>query len=172
MTEQVVLVDENNNELGVMEKLEAHEKGLLHRAFSILIFNSRNELLVTQRAENKHTCAGLWSNTVCSHPRPKEDYLSACKRRLEMEMGFECELEKLFCFTYKVEFDNGLTENEFDCVFTGRFDGKVKPNPKEVMAFKWVSVKELEKDVKKNPDKYTEWFKIILGKLKEEQSLL
>lgn len=160
----VVLVDKNNRKIGIEEKIKAHRNGRLHRAFSIFVFNSEGELLLQQRVESKYHSGGLWSNTVCSHPRPGESYLHAARRRLREEMGFDCELKKLFCFTYKVNFGNGLIENEYDGVFIGKFDGEPKPNPKEVMDYKWVKIKDLKEDVTKNSEKYSVWLKIILNR--------
>jgi len=166
MKQKVVLVDKNNRRIGVEEKIKAHREGRLHRAFSIFVFNSNKELLIQQRAKTKYHSARLWSNTVCSHPRPNETYLQAVHRRLKEEMGFDCKLKKLFCFIYKADFKNGLIENEYDCVFVGRFDGKPKPNPKEIMDYKWISLRDLKKDIIKNPNKYSVWLKIVLKKLK------
>jgi isopentenyl-diphosphate Delta-isomerase len=160
----VVLVDKNNKKIGVEEKIKAHKTGKLHRAFSIFIFNSKGEVLLQQRAKTKYHSGGLWSNTVCSHPRPGETYSKATHRRLKEEMGFDCKLKKLFCFIYNAGFKNGLSENEYDCVFTGRFDGVPRPNKKEVMDFKWISVKDLKKDIKKHPNKYSVWLKIAFKK--------
>ena len=161
----LILVDEKDKELGFCEKMEAHENALLHRAFSILVFNSRGELMLQQRATKKYHCGGLWSNTCCGHPRPKESVLSAAKRRLMEEMGFECPLQEVKTFIYKVKFDNGLTEHEFLHVFKGNFDGFPKVNPDEADSWKWIGLKELKEDIKQNPDKYTYWFKLILDRL-------
>lgn len=160
----VVLVDKNNKKVGVEEKMKAHIEGKLHRAFSVFVFNSKGELLIQQRAKEKYHCPRLWANTVCSHPRIHESYAKATHRRLNEEMGFDCKLTKKFCFTYKAIFDNGLTEHEYDCVFEGKFDGTPRPNPSEVMDFRWISMKDLKKDIEKNPEKYAEWFKIALRK--------
>ncbi len=165
MEQQVILVDENNKEIGVEEKIKAHQEGKLHRAFSIFVFNSKGELLIQQRAKTKYHSEGLWSNTVCSHPRPNETYFQATHRRLREEMGFDCELKKLFCFIYNTGFQNGLIENEYDCVFIGKFDGTPKPNPQEIMDYKWVSMKELRDDIISNPNKYSVWLKIALEKI-------
>lgn len=167
--QQVILVDKNNRKIGVEEKIKAHKEGDLHRAFSIFIFNSREELLIQQRAKTKYHSGGLWSNTVCSHPKPGETYNKAVHRRLEEEMAFDCKLKKLFCFIYNTGVVNCLIENEYDCVFIGKFDGKPKPNPKEIMNHKWISVKELKQDIIKNPNKYTVWLKIALNKIKSSQ---
>ena len=167
--EKVILVNKHNRKIGIEEKIKAHKEGKLHRAFSIFIFNSKGELLIQQRAKTKYHSGILWSNTVCSHPRPNETYSKATHRRLKQEMGFDCKLKKLFCFIYKAEFSNKLIENEYDCVFIGKFDGKVKPNKKEVMNYKWISIKDLKKDIKKNPKKYSVWLKIALNKIKSSQ---
>lgn len=169
MKQEVVLVDKNNRKIGIKEKIKAHEEGNLHRAFSIFIFNSKEELLIQQRAKTKYHSGGLWSNTVCSHPRPDETYQQAVHRRLKEEMGFSCPLKKLFCFIYKADFKNGLIENEYDCVFIGKFDGKPKPNTQEIMDYKWVPTEELRQDIIKNPEKYSVWLKIALERIKFSQ---
>lgn len=166
MSQQVVLVNKNNKKIGVEEKIKAHKEGKLHRAFSIFIFNSRRKLLIQQRVKTKYHSPYLWTNTVCSHPRPNENYFQATHRRLKEEMGFDCKLKKIFCFIYSSSFQNGLTENEYDCVFVGKFDGKPKPNPKEIMNCQWICVKKLKKDIIQNPNNYTVWLKIALGKIK------
>jgi isopentenyl-diphosphate delta-isomerase len=163
-----VLVDENDNEIGIEEKIKAHENGgKLHRAFSIFVFNSRGELLLQKRAETKYHAPGLWTNTCCSHPRPGESLEDAVHRRLKEEMGFDCELKRVFHVIYKADVGNGLTEWEFDHVFIGKFDGEPKPNPEEASDWKWVSLEEVERDVKEHPEKYTPWFRIILPKVIE-----
>ena len=165
--EQVILVDELDNELGVMEKILAHQKALLHRAFSIFIFNDKGELLLQQRALSKYHSPGLWTNTCCSHPRPAESSSDAANRRLKEEMGFECELTYQFNFIYKAELDQGLTEHELDHVFFGLYTGLVNPNPEEVKDYKFVDVKEVLFDMDANPEKYTVWFKIIFNKVNQ-----
>ena len=167
--QQVVLVDKNNRKIGVEEKIKAHKEGKLHRAFSIFIFNSNGKLLIQQRAKTKYHSGGLWSNTVCSHPKPDETYLQATHRRLKEEMGFDCKLKKLFCFIYNTGFQNGLIENEYDCVFVGKFDGEPKPNHKEIMNHKWISLNELKKDIISYPNKYSVWLKIALNRIKSLQ---
>ena len=162
--QQVILVDKNNRKIGVEEKIKAHKQGKRHRAFSIFVFNSKKELLIQQRAKTKYHSGGLWTNTVCSHPRPNETYQQAVHRRLKEEMGFDCKLKKLFCFIYNTGFQNSLIENEYDCVFIGKFDGEIKPNLKEIMNYKWISIKELKIDIIKNPNKYTVWLKIAFKK--------
>ncbi len=165
--EKVILVDSDDKEMGTMEKMEAHEKAKLHRAFSIFILNSKNQMLLQRRALEKYHCAGLWTNTCCSHPRPGEDIEAAAHRRLKEEMGFDTRLKKVTSFVYKAEFENGLTEHEFDHVFSGTFDGKIKHNPSEVCEWKYVDVKELVADIKASPEKYTPWFKICIEKFLE-----
>lgn len=163
MQEEVVLVNDKDEVLGYMEKIEAHEKALLHRAFSVFIFNKNNELMLQRRALGKYHSPGLWTNTCCSHPRINESYEKAAHRRMQEEMGFDCEMKDVFSFIYKVPFGNGLTEHELDHVFIGYCDVEPKINPKEVDSWKWMSIQEIKKDIKLNPQKYTPWFKIILG---------
>jgi len=165
MKEEVILVDKRNRKIGVEEKIKAHKQGRLHRAFSIFVFNSKNELLIQQRAKTKYHSGGLWTNTCCSHPRPNETYNQAVHRRLKQEMGFDCKLKKVFCFIYKADFSN-LIENEYDCVFIGKSNKQPKPNPNEIMNYKWISLENLKKDIKKHPKKYSVWLKIVLKKLK------
>ncbi len=165
--ENVVLVDEFDNETGVMEKIEAHEKGLLHRAFSIFIFNDKQELLLQQRAISKYHSGGLWSNTCCSHPRINEPVLAAANRRLKEELGFNATLQKAFTFIYKVGFDNGLTEHEFDHVFIGSYQLDIHPNTNEVENYLYQSIPIIEEDMLQHPEKYTPWFIIALPKIKE-----
>jgi len=167
MVEHVILVDENDLPQGQMEKLEAHEKGVLHRAFSVFIFNSKNELLLQKRAEHKYHSGGLWTNTCCSHPRVVEDNLVAANRRLMEEMGIGSSLNYLFNFTYKVEFDNGLTEHELDHVFYGLCDDLPVINPEEVAAYRYSSLSDLKKEIELHPDEYTSWLKICLDKVVE-----
>jgi isopentenyl-diphosphate delta-isomerase len=161
MTE-VILVDANDNAIGTMEKMEAHEKGLLHRAFSVLIFNSKGELLIQKRASTKYHSGGLWTNTCCSHPTPQESIEQAAKRRLKEEMGIEAEPAFTYKFIYKTDLDKNLIEYEVDHVLTAQFDGEPKVNENEVEDWKYVSLKELQRDAQDNPHLYTEWFKLIL----------
>ena len=161
MNEMVILVDNNDNQLGLMEKIEAHEKAILHRAFSIFILNDNNELLLQKRALSKYHSPGLWTNTCCSHPRHGESVINAGVRRLKEEMGFETEISSLLSFIYKAEFDNGLTEHEFDHVLVGRYNKNPSINKSEVSDWKWTDLDFLKKDVVSNPDLYTVWFKII-----------
>ena len=158
--EKVILVDENDNQVGLMPKLEAHQKGLLHRAFSIFIFNSKYELLLQKRASSKYHSGGLWTNTCCSHPREGEDTLDAANRRLIEEMGIETSLRKVHDFIYKAELDNNLTEHEFDHVFYGIYNEDPIINKDEADDFKWIDMDSLNEDIITNGDKYTIWFKI------------
>ncbi len=164
MIEQVILVDEQDNEVGLMAKMEAHEKAVLHRAFSVFVFNDKKELMLQQRAKEKYHSPLLWTNTCCSHQRKGESNLEAGKRRLQEEMGFTCDLEEVFSFIYKAPFDNGLTEHELDHVMIGQFNGKPNVNPEEVEAYKWMTLESVKKDIKEHPENYTAWFKIIFEK--------
>lgn len=159
--EKVILVDVNDNPVGLMEKMEAHEKAVLHRAFSVFVFNGNGELLLQQRAMHKYHSPGLWTNTCCSHQRPGETNLQAGRRRLREEMGFECELQDMFFFIYKAEFDNGLTEHELDHVLVGNCDKEPQINADEVADYKWMDLESLREDMRVHSDRYTEWFKII-----------
>lgn len=160
--EYVILVDEQDNEIGVMEKLQAHQEGMLHRAFSVFVFNDKNELLLQQRALSKYHSAGLWTNTCCSHPRPNETIKDAANRRLFEEMGMSCDLKIKTNFIYKTPFDNGLTEHELDYVLVGYTDRQPIINREEVENFKWLSVLDIKNDIALNPNTYTSWFKIAL----------
>ena len=162
---QVILVDENDFSAGMMEKMEAHEKAVLHRAFSVFIFNSQGELLLQQRALDKYHSGGLWTNSCCSHPRPGEDTLAAACRRLKEEMGFETRLEKIFDFVYKAEFENGLTEHEFDHVFIGYYNDQIQPNQNEVSNYAYRSMKKIEELLQTKPELFTAWFHIAFPKL-------
>ena len=162
--EQVILVNEKDEQIGLMPKMEAHEKALLHRAFSVFVFNDKNELMIQQRAMDKYHSPGLWTNTCCSHQREGETNIEAGKRRLQEEMGFSTELKDTISFIYKAPFDNGLTEHEFDHILVGYYNGAPDLNPNEAHDYKWVSLKELREDMRKNPDIYTAWFKIIFDK--------
>ncbi|MBU7047042.1 MAG: isopentenyl-diphosphate Delta-isomerase [Theionarchaea archaeon] len=163
MDERVILVDENDKELGSEEKIEAHKTGKLHRAFSIFVFNSKGEMLLQQRALHKYHSGGLWANACCSHPRLGETLEEAVHRRLKEEMGFDCELKEIFSFIYKAKVGT-LTEHELDHVFIGMYDGDVHPDPGEVGGYRWVTIESLRKDVQTHPEAYTEWFKIALEK--------
>lgn len=160
--EQVILVDIHDNPIGTMGKLEVHEKGILHRAFSVFIFNDQNELLLQRRALSKYHSAGLWTNTCCSHPRPNEDTMAAANRRLLEEMGMKADLQHKASFIYKTPFDNDLTEHEFDHVFVGYSNMEPIMNLEEVDSFKWMSLEDIKSDIKKNTNHYTSWFKIAI----------
>ena len=164
MGEMVILVDKNDNQLGLMEKIEAHEKAVLHRAFSVFILNDDNELLIQKRALNKYHSPGLWTNTCCSHPRDGEPIKKAGTRRLGEEMGFETDLKVLLSFIYKAEFDNGLFEHEYDYVLVGYYNQNPIINKNEVCDWKWINLDFLKEDIKINPSNYTVWFKIIFNK--------
>lgn len=165
--EQVILVDENDNQIGLMPKMEAHEKALLHRAFSVFVFNDNNELMLQQRALHKYHSPGLWTNTCCSHQRDGETNLEAGKRRLQEEMGFVTELEETTSFIYKAPFDNGLTEHEYDHIMIGYYNAEPNINKDEVAAWKWMNIEDVKVDMALHPDKYTAWFKIIFDKFYE-----
>lgn len=162
--EQVILVNELDEQIGLMPKMEAHEKALLHRAFSVFIFNDKNELMLQQRALNKYHSPGLWTNTCCSHQREGESNIEAGTRRLQEEMGFTTDLRDTISFIYKAPFDNGLTEHEFDHILLGHYNEEPKLNKEEAHAYKWVSLDEVKKDINTNPEIYTAWFKIIFDK--------
>ena len=162
MNEFVILVDKDDNEIGKEEKLTVHRNGLLHRAFSIFIFNDHEELLLQRRAFDKYHSGGLWTNTCCSHPRPGEDLVAAAHRRLKEEMGFDCDLHKINKFLYLAEFSNGLIENELDHVFVGEFCGEINPDESEVAEYRWVNMEQVEKDAILNPESYSYWFRYVL----------
>ena len=157
---KVVLVDKSGNQIGLMPKLEAHQKGILHRAFSIFLFNSKNQILLQKRSLIKYHSAGLWTNTCCSHPRDGEDIIDAGKRRLYEEMGIKTELKKEFEFTYKKVLGKEFTEHEFDHVLIGNFNGNPILNKDEVEDWKWMSLEEIKKDINENQEDYTVWFVI------------
>ena len=163
----MILVSETDDQLGLMGKMEAHEKGVLHRAFSVFVFNKNGELLLQQRALDKYHSPGLWTNTCCSHQRDGESSLGAGKRRLKEEMGFHCDLEEVFWFIYSAAFDNGLTEHELDHVMVGFYDYDPVINPQEVALFKWMSLDKVKQDIAEHPEHYTEWFKIIFKEYDE-----
>ena len=164
----VILVDENDNPIGTMPKMEAHEKAMLHRAFSVFILNANDEVLLQQRANDKYHSAGLWTNTCCSHPHPGEDTLGAARRRLKEEMGMEADLQFVFKFMYKAPFDNLLTEHEIDHVFIGKTDQLPVINPEEVASYKYMKPEEIKLDMEQNPQSYTVWFRIIFNEFYNE----
>ena len=163
----LILVDENDRPTGSMEKMEVHQRALLHRAFSIFIFNGKGDMLLHQRAANKYHSAGLWTNACCSHPRKGQQTIEAAEKRLEEEMGFSVPLEKVFDFTYKAALENGLTEHEYDHVFVGTYDGDIRPDEDEVKDFCFVSMNEIKLSIRSDPQKYTAWFKIAFPKVEE-----
>lgn len=163
--ETVILVDAKDNVLGEMEKLEAHQKGKLHRAFSIFIFNSKGELLLQKRALNKYHSGGLWTNTCCSHPRVGENITDAALRRLDEEMGFTCNLQEIFSFIYRAELNNELTEHEYDHVLFGSFEEKPTVNPAEVAEWKWMSMADILEQANVNPGQFTAWFLFMLDQV-------
>ena len=165
--EQVILVDENDNQIGLMPKMEAHEKALLHRAFSVFVFNDSNELMLQQRAAHKYHSPKLWTNTCCSHQRDGETNLQAGKRRLQEEMGFVTDLIEKTAFIYKAPFDNGLTEHEYDHIMVGYYNDVPKINEEEVADWKWMNLEDVKSDIAHNPQLYTAWFKIIFEKFYE-----
>ncbi|WP_452228218.1 MULTISPECIES: isopentenyl-diphosphate Delta-isomerase [unclassified Lacinutrix] len=162
--EQVILVNENNEQIGLMPKLEAHEKAVLHRAFSVFVFNDANELMLQQRALGKYHSPALWTNTCCSHQRDGESNIQAGKRRLQEEMGFVTELEESISFIYKAPFDNGLTEHEYDHILIGKYNQTPNINPDEVADWKWMPLESVKEDIANHPEIYTAWFKIIFDK--------
>ncbi|MBQ4805726.1 isopentenyl-diphosphate Delta-isomerase [Aquimarina sp. MMG015] len=165
--EKVILVNENDEQIGLMPKLEAHEKAILHRAFSVFILNEKKELMLQQRAHHKYHSPGLWTNTCCSHQREGESNIQAGTRRLEEEMGFTTPLKETISFIYKAPFDNGLTEHELDHVLVGQYEEDPIINPDEVSDWKWMHIEDVKKDIIENPNSYTAWFKIIFDKFYE-----
>ncbi len=163
---EIILVDKNDNQIGVGEKIKVHQEGNLHRSFSIFVFNSQGQMMLQKRAGTKYHSPGLWTNVCCSHPRPNKDIAQEAKKRLEEEMGFPCPLKDIFTFIYKVELGK-LFEHEFDHVFVGKFDGLPQPDKQEVEDWKWISADELRKDVEEHPEKYAFWFKKIFTKVLE-----
>ena len=161
-TDFVILVNKSDKKIGLMPKIEAHEKGFLHRAFSVFIFNNKRQLLLQKRNSNKYHSPGLWTNTCCSHQRDGESNINAGIRRLQDEMGFKTDLKEIGSFIYKVKFDNGLIEHELDYILVGEYENDVEPNPQEVDDWKWIGLEEINNDIKTNPEEYTEWFKIIM----------
>lgn len=163
MIEKVILVDSEDNEIGLMEKLEAHKKGLLHRAFSGFVFNKNHELLLQRRDFKKYHNGGLWSNTVCSHPRKGEKIEDAVKRRIFEELGFNADFKEIGKLVYKTSFPNGLTENEYDHICISLYNNqKIIPNPDEVCDYKWISREELTKEINQNAENFTFWLRKIL----------
>lgn len=162
--ERVILVDSEDRPLGTMPKMEAHEKAVLHRAFSVFILNEKGEVMLQQRAAHKYHSPLLWANTCCSHQREGESNIQAGRRRLQEEMGFDAELQELFSFIYKAPFDNGLTEHELDHVLLGHYSGAPHINPDEVQDWKWMSPRDIKADLIAAPENYTAWFRIIFDR--------
>ena len=165
--EKVVLITPKDEVLGVMNKLEAHQKGILHRAFSIFLFDKKGNILLQRSAKNKYHSPHQWTNACCSHPREDETYLQAAERRLREELGISCELEKKFDFIYKADVGGGLWEHELDHVFIGIYEGEFHLNPEEVSEIRYISLQDLEQEIEKSPENFTEWFKIILKEYKQ-----
>lgn len=161
----VITIDEADRALGRAEKMAAHQHGILHRAFSVFIFNEKRELLLQQRAFNKYHSGGLWTNTCCSHPAPDEDTTAAAHRRLQEEMGFDCPLIYLRPFRYRATVDNDLIENELDHLYSGRYNGAVFPNPDEVSSYKFMSTENIRDWMQREPTAFTAWFKMIFPQL-------
>jgi isopentenyl-diphosphate delta-isomerase len=162
--EMVILVDENDNPVGTMEKMEAHRQGKLHRAFSVLVYNSKGEMLLQKRAGEKYHSGGLWTNACCSHPLPGEKMEDATRRRLREEMGIDLKPTFSYSFIYKTPLEKDLIEHEFDHVYTATFDGEPLANPTEVEDWKFVTMSWLKNDIARNPDNYTYWFKMIVNR--------
>lgn len=161
-SEQLILVDAQDRELGVKEKMEAHVEGALHRAFSVFVFDSEKRLLLQQRARTKYHSGGLWSNTACGHPRPGETTLAAARRRLREEMGFDCELREAFEFLYRAELDGALIEHEYDHVLVGTYEGDPAPDPSEVEGWRWVTMDGLRRGLSDEPQSYSYWLKVVI----------
>lgn len=160
--ENVILVNENDEKVGLMEKIQAHKEGRLHRAFSVIIFNKEGDMLIHQRAKDKYHCGGLWTNACCSHPRDGEATDAASHRRLKEEMGFDTSIKHIDSFIYKASFENGLIEHEYDHIFAGFYDGEIQPNENEVAHWKYINLVQLKQDIEQHPTLYTPWFKEII----------
>lgn len=165
--EQVILVDSQDNQIGLMEKMEAHEKALLHRAFSVFLFNTKGEMLLQRRALTKYHSGGLWTNACCSHPRAGETNLEAATRRTFEELGIRPAIKHAFSFTYRADFENGLTEHEFDHVFVGNYEGPIEPNPEEVSEYCYKSIPDIREQMRTDPHHFTEWFKIAFDEVQK-----
>jgi isopentenyl-diphosphate delta-isomerase len=164
--QQVILVNEADEPIGIMEKMEAHRRGLLHRAFSVFIFDRKGRMLLQQRAAEKYHGGLLWTNACCSHPFPGETVEAAAQRRLQEELGFKTPLQKLFAFTYKADVENGLTEHEFDHVFTGIYEGRIEPDRSEVADVQYLEMEQIKSNLERNPEKFTAWFRLAFGKVR------
>ena len=167
MAEQVVVVSENDEILGLMEKMNAHENGILHRAFSVFLFNNKGEMLLQKRASGKYHSPNQWTNAVCSHPKIDETYLEGAQRRLNEELGITADLIEKFSFIYKADVGQNLWEHELDHVFTGNYEGNFALNEEEVSEVRYISMQQLDEEMNANPEKFTEWFKIILKEYKD-----
>ncbi len=163
VTDHVILVDQHDQMVGTMEKMQAHQEGLLHRAFSIFVFNAQGELLIQKRAPVKYHTGSLWSNTCCSHPKPNETIEETLQFKLQQEMGFQCPLKRAFAITYRAELGNGLIENELDHIYFGAFNENPEPNPEEVCDWKYIALPDLTKEMAQHPDHFTPWFKLLLN---------
>ncbi len=172
MNEFVVLIDNDDNQLGLMEKMQAHQQAALHRAFSVFVFNENDEMLLQQRALSKYHSPGLWTNTCCSHPRDGESYIAAAQRRMMEEMGMQCELTEKFSFIYKADVGQGLTEHELDRVFMARSNQIPIINKDEVESWRYASVKDVREDMNAHPERYTEWFKIAFDRVESFLSMM
>lgn len=163
---KVILVDESDRQIGVEDKLTAHQKGAkLHRAISVFVFNGKGETLLQRRAMAKYHSKGKWANSCCSHPMPGEEVADAARRRLFEELGIECPVKEVFSFLYRADVGDGLFEHEYDHVFFGRYDGKVEANSDEVMDYDWVSLSHLKKEIEERPDDFAPWLRICLDKV-------
>ena len=168
---QVVLVDANDKEVGVEEKMKAHQNGgKLHRAISVFVFNAKGETMIQRRALTKYHAAGQWANTACSHPYPGESTEAAAHRRLKEEMGFDCEIREEFPFVYNADVGKGLTEREYDHIFFGRYDGSPIPNSDEVGDWKWIGLDDLQRDIADNPESYAPWLRLMIGKVADARA--
>lgn len=165
MKHKVILVDEHDREIGEAEKIEAHQNAWLHRAFSIFIFNTQGSLLLQRRASGKYHSGSLWTNTCCSHPQPGSTLFQEAHRKLQLEMGFDCDIHEVFTFTYRVELENGLSEHEIDHVFVGVHDGDPVPNPEEVEDWRWAGQDELKADLLAHPERYSYWMKLVFDRV-------
>lgn len=168
LSPDLLLVTEQDEVIGMAEKMQVHLDGVLHRAFSVLIFNERGDYLLQQRAVEKYHSGGLWSNACCGHPTQPSGTLQQAGQRLNEEMGFRTALAPAFTFSYHASLPNGLTEHEFDHVFTGQYDGPIPFNPAEVMAVRWVSREELLREMAADPDSFTVWFRMLIDQLERE----
>lgn len=164
-SQQIILVNEKDEPVGTMEKMEVHRKGLLHRAFSVFIFDSKGKMLLQQRAGGKYHGAYLWTNACCSHPFPGEEVRDAAARRLKEELGFHTGLHEIFSFTYRARVENDLIEHEYDHVFAGEYEGRIEPDKEEVSDLRYEGMEQVKKEIALQPEKFTSWFKIVFPKI-------